>query len=478
MIRVWPPRQAEGGSEIQIQETRSRPLDRDRVAELSARELERFNNATPGSAAMYERARKTLAKGVGSSYHWRDPWPVYMKDGKGSRIWDVDGHEYIDFLNGFGCMVQGHAHPAIVRAVQEQVTHGTQFCEPTEAGVAVAEELARRWGLPKWRFTNSGSEATMDAVRIARALTGRDTVMKIFGSYHGHHDYVMVSVPGNYGDLGPRDAYLSLPYGAGIPQTVVDMTVAVPFNDADAMEKRLRALAAQGRTPACLIMEPAMMNIGVVLPEPGYLERVREITNKHGIVLIFDEVKTGLTVAPGGGTEYFGVKPDMVTLAKSLGGGVPSGAIGGTDAVFEVVENDRVWQVGTFNGNPLTMAGARATLFEILTPEGYARLASVRERLERGCREVIETHRLPAYPVAIGAKGCVTFSDTKVTDYESYVAHQDAEMMDLAWLYLANRGIFAAPGRDQEFTISVQHTVAEAERYVDVFAEMAGELTA
>ncbi len=462
----------------QNQETQPRPVGRDRVKQMTAREFDRFNESTPQSAALYERARKTLSKGVGSSYQCRDPWPIYIRDGKGSRIWDVDGHEYIDYLNGFGSVVQGHAHPAIVKAVQEQVLHGTQFSEPTEAGVAVAEDLARRWKLPKWRFTNSGSESTMDAIRIARAVTGRDVVMKIFGSYHGHHDYVMVSVPGNYGDLGPRDAYFSLPYGAGIPQAVVDMVVAVPFNDADSMERRLESLAREGRLPACMIMEPAMMNIGVVLPEPGYLERVRDLTRRHGILLIFDEVKTGLTVAPGGGTEYFGVLPDMVTLAKSLGGGVPSGAIGGTEEVFEAVESDRVWQVGTFNGNPLAMAAARATLYEILTAEAYENLGTVRERITRGCQQVIDTYRLPAYPVAIGAKGCVTFSDIRVSDYESYLEHQDAEMMDLAWLYMANRGIFAAPGRDQEFTISVQHTLDDADRYVAVFDELAAELVA
>ncbi len=298
-----------------------------------------------------------------------------MREGKGSRLWDVDGHEYIDYLVGFGCMVQGHAHPAIVSAVQEQVTKGTQFCEPVEDDVVVAEELARRWDLPKWRFVNSGSEATMDAIRMARAQTGRDTILKIFGSYHGHHDYVMVSVFIPLDDIGARDDYKSVPYGSGIPDCVAEMTVPVPFNDADAMERRIERLIAEGRAPACVIMEPIMMNLGVILPEPGYLERVRKITRRHGIVLIFDEVKSGLTVAPGGATEHYGVKPDLVTLAKCMAGGLPCGAIGGTDEAFEVVENDAVWQVGTYNGNPLTMAAARATLFEVLTPDAYAHLA-------------------------------------------------------------------------------------------------------
>src|ERR671928_897626 len=204
---------------------------------------------------------------------------------------------------------------------------------PTEDAVWVAEELARRFRLPKWRYTNSGSEATMDAIRIARAFTGRDTVMKIFGSYHGHHDVVMVSIGVEYDRIGDRENLASLPYGAGIPQAVVELTVPVPFNDAGAMERRIQRLDAEGRKPACVIMEAAMMNLGVVLPEPGYLEEVREVCTRHEIVLIFDEVKTGLTIAAGGAVERFRVQPDMVTLAKSLGAGLPSGAVGATEEV-------------------------------------------------------------------------------------------------------------------------------------------------
>src|ERR671928_266184 len=242
---------------------------------------------------------------------------------------------------------------------------------PTEDAVWVAEELARRFRLPKWRYTNSGSEATMDAIRIARAFTGRDTVMKIFGSYHGHHDVVMVSIGVEYDRIGDRENLASLPYGAGIPQATVDLTVAVPFNDAPAMERRIERLEAEGRKPACVIMEAAMMNLGVVLPEPGYLESVRQITADAGVVLIFDEVKTGLTIAPGGATERFGVMPDLITLAKSLGGGLPTGAIGGSEEVMSVVEDGTVYQVGTYNGNPLGMAATRANLLEVMTPDAY-----------------------------------------------------------------------------------------------------------
>src|SRR5579862_5430104 len=214
----------------------------------------------------------------------------------------------IDFHNGFGSMVQGHAHPAIVRATRARVELGTHFAAPTEDAIIVAEQLKARFGLPRWRFVNSGSEATMDAIRIARGLTGRETIVKIFGSYHGHHDAVMVSIGVPYEAIGDRDDLASLPYGAGIPKAVVDLTVPVPFNDAGAMERRIAALDREGRLPACVIMEAAMMNLGVVLPEPGYLEEVREITARHGVILIFDEVKTGLAIASGGATERFGVQ--------------------------------------------------------------------------------------------------------------------------------------------------------------------------
>jgi glutamate-1-semialdehyde 2,1-aminomutase len=452
-------------------------VDRTRIAELTEREQRRLDAATPGSQATYERARSALAGGVASSYQLRDPWPIYLSHGLGSRVWDVDENEMIDFHNGFGSMVQGHAHPAVVKAVSERVKLGTHFAAPTEDGIVVAEELSRRWGLPRWRFVNSGSEATMDAIRIARGATKRETIVKIFGSYHGHHDYVMVSIGVPYDRIGDREDYASLPYGGGIPQASADLTIPVPFNDAGAMERRIERLFEEGRPPACVIMEAAMMNLGVVLPEPGYLEAVRELTQRLGVLLIFDEVKTGLCVAAGGATERWGVEPDLVTLAKTLGGGLPSGAIGGTEEVFEVVERGDVNQVGTYNGNPLTMAAARASLLEVLTPDAYAHLDALEERLLRGCQDVIDRHGLPGYSVGVGAKGCVTFSPERIVDYETYKEHQDVEITELSWLYAMNRGIFMTPGREEEWTLSVAHTFDDCDRFVAAFEELAADLT-
>jgi glutamate-1-semialdehyde 2,1-aminomutase len=214
-----------------------------------------------------------------------------------------------------------------------------------------------------------------------------------------------------------------------------------------------------------------------VLPEPGYLEAVRELTRKHDVLLIFDEVKTGLCIAPGGATERFGVKPDLVTLAKALGGGLPTGAIGGTEEAFEVVEKGAVYQVGTYNGNPLGMAAARAGLFEVLTPTAYEQLEAIEARLLAGCQEVVDRYALPGYTVGIGAKGCVVFAPERVVDYESFKQYQDGELADLAWLYNMNRGVYMTPGREEEWTLSVVHTPEDCDAFVAAFDELAADLT-
>ncbi len=453
-------------------------IDRTRIAELTAVEAQRLDERTKASSEMYARAAGVLSGGVASSYQLRDPWPIYLSHGSGPKVWDVDGNELWDFHNGFGSMVQGHAHPAIGAAVTERYAQGTHFAAPTEDAIAVGTELARRFVLPKWRYTNSGSEATMDAIRIARAHTGRTDVLKIFGSYHGHQDTVMVSIGVAFDKIGPREHPDSIPYGAGIPQSTVDHVHAIHFNDAEGMDRRIAELDADGRKPACVIMEAAMMNLGVVLPEPGYLEAVREICTRHGVVLIFDEVKTGICIAAGGAIEKFGVLPDLVTLAKALGGGLPVGAIGGTEEVMACVEDGSVYQVGTYNGNPLGMAAARASLLEVMTPEAYAHLDHLNERILAGCTGVVEEFGLPGYAVGIGSKGCVTFSPTKVVDYETFKANQDADLADLAWLFNLNRGVFMTPGREEEWTLSVTHTDESVDRYVATFREMAQALTA
>jgi glutamate-1-semialdehyde 2,1-aminomutase len=282
----------------------------------------------------------------------------------------------------------------------------------------------------------------------------------------------------DWGDIGERDNYKSVSYGKGIPQAVIDMTSAVPFNDAPMMEARIEHLIAEGKKPACVIMEAAMMNLGVVLPEPGYLQAVRDITKKHGIVLIFDEVKTGICTAAGGAVERFGVVPDMVTLAKALAGGLPSGAIGATDEVMSMVETGKVYQVGTYSGNPLSMATARTSLETVMTPEAYAHLNYLNDRLIKECDGVCAKYDFPGYTVGISSKGCVNFASGKITDYESFIKYQDFELCNLAWLYNINRGVIMAPGREEEWTLSVQHTDADIDLYVNAFDELIRDVLA
>ena len=450
-------------------------IDRDRVAALTEREGAKLAGRTPASKRRYERGVKVMPGGVPSSFQENDPWPVYLERGEGARVWDVDGHEYVDFHNGFGVMAIGHANPTVSAAVKARVDLGTHFAAPTDGSIVVAEELADRFGLPQWRFTNSGTESTMDAVHLARGATGRDVILKIEGSYHGHHDAVMVSVYPPLEALGERDDPRSVPYGEGYPVALTELTRAVPFNDAEALARVLEKL--RGRV-AGLIMEPAMMNINIIPPLEGYLERVRELTREHGVKLIFDEVKTGATIARGGATRRFGVEPDMITLAKAICGGYPGGAIGMTDEVAALVADGRVHQYGTFNGNPLVMAAAQATLTEVLTDEAYQRLEASNRWLLDACDELIERYGLPCYSEGLGAKGCVIFADEPLREYRDYLTRVDRELATLAWLYHMNNGVFMTPGVEEEWTLSIAHSEADLQRFVDAFEAFAGDVTA
>jgi glutamate-1-semialdehyde 2,1-aminomutase len=450
-------------------------IDRGRVLELTGRERERLLDRTDGSRVFYERAVAVMPRGVPSSFQAADPRPIYLSHGEGARVWDVDANEYLDFHNGFGVMCVGHANPAIVDAVAAQAARGSHFAAPTEGSIAVAEELRRRFGMPQWRFTNSGTESTMDAIHLARAATGRDVVLKIEGSYHGHHDAVMVSVRPPLDQLGERGAPGSVPFGAGHPRAVTELTMAIPFNDADVLS---RVLQDMGDRVAALILEPAMMNITIVGPRPGYLERVRELTAEHGVVLIFDEVKTGCTIAAGGAVERFGVVPDVVCLAKAIAGGYPGGAIGMTETLADLITAGSVRQVGTFNGNPLVMAAAQAALTEVLTPAAYERFEAMDARLRAGLDDVIERHGLPCHTIGLGAKGCVVFASDPLYEYRDYATKVDEELSTLSWLYHMNHGIFMTPGVDEQWTLSVLHADEDLQRYVDAFEAFARDVTA
>jgi glutamate-1-semialdehyde 2,1-aminomutase len=440
-------------------------IDR-RAQEILHDEVGRYEERTPRSRALYGRAEAVLPFGVTSSFQVGDPYPIYLSSGRGSKVTDVDGHTYIDYHNGFGTMVVGHSHPRVREAIERAASAGTHFAATTETAVAFAEEIARRFRVEKVRFTNSGTEATMDAIRTARAFSGREILLKIEGSYHGHHDAVMYSVVPTMDSGGPQERPWSVPFSRGIPADTAKTTKVVPFNDLEALDATLREHSG---TIAALIMEPVMMNIGIVLPQEGYLEGVRELCDEHGVVLIYDEVKTGVAIAPGGATEYFGVQPDMVCLAKAIGGGTPVGAFGGRADVMDMIMKG-VAALGTFNGNPLSMAAGMATLTEVLTDDAYEYLAKLGTRLAGGLQRVLDDAGIPAVTTDLGCKGSITFRDRELERYRDFQEVDDS-LFEAYWYWVVNRGIYQTPGKEEQWTISVQHTEDDIDHTIDVFAD-------
>jgi glutamate-1-semialdehyde 2,1-aminomutase len=443
-----------------------------RAKSITERELRTYAARTVGSQAATDRARRVLPLGVPSSFQAYDPHPIVVRHASGSRMTDVDGNEYVDYDMGFGALFAGHMNPIVAAAVREQLDDGTLYVTPCELNAEVAELLRDRYGLPMWRFTNSGTEATMDAVRVARGATGRDKIVKVEGGYHGHHDELMISMKPSLEKAGPADAPRSVPATDGIASGVVADTIVVPYNDPAALE---RVLA--GGEVACFIVEPVMENIGICLPDPGYLEAVRQLTTAHGSLLIFDEVKTGITAGYGGATGHFGIEPDLVTLAKSIGGGFPVGAFGGRQGYMDLITAGKVLHLGTYNGNPLVMAAARATLAEACSRDETDAAIERNGRLVAACQKIVDDAGLPAHTVQFGAKGCVTWSTRPVRNYRDYKA-TDFDLAFAQWIHGINRGVLLPPGLDEQWLISVVHTEDDTTRYADVFGEFAAELHA
>jgi len=442
------------------------------LTEIIDAQEEIFIRRQPESARLAQAATSALAGGVVSSWQISRPQPVWLSHGSGSKLYDVDGNEYVDLHGGYGVSLAGHGHPAIVEAVRSQVERGTHFAQPTEAALEAAAELSRRFGLPQWRFANSGTEATMDAVHLMRAITGRDLIIKVEGCYHGHHDSVQVSVCPEYDDddRGPADHPNSVPSSAGIPKAITDLTLIVGFNDLDAVRRRLAEYPGQ---IAGMILEPIMMNAGIIKPEPGYLAGLKELLHAHGALLTFDEVKTGLTAGPGGATRVTGVTPDIVCLAKAIGGGIAVAAIGGTTEVMDHVANGDYEMVGTFNGNPLAMAACRAMLTQVATPDAYERLEKLRLRAVEGLEREIARNNLNAQVVSVGAKGCVVFSARPVRNFRDFLDVRDS-YSHAHWLFQHNGGVFLPPwGKIEQWLMSVQHDEADIDRFVDNFATFA-----
>jgi glutamate-1-semialdehyde 2,1-aminomutase len=416
-------------------------VDRALVRELKDREDARFRDEHPRCLALLERGRTVMPNGVPMAWHVGSYHhvPLWVVEGKGAHFTDVDGHTYSDFNIADMSMFCGYAPEPLVRAVSRRMERGHQFLLPNEDAIVVAEELGRRYGLPKWQFTLSASQANTEAIRVARVATGRDKVLMFDGHYLGHFDQTLVELD----DRGE-----TVPEERGLPRSVVEQTVIAPFNDRAGL-----ARALERRDIALVLSEPALTNnFGLILPEPGFHEAMRALTRETGTLLGLDETHTQV-VGPGGLTRMWGLEPDFVTCGKSIAGGVPFGAWGTTDDIAGLLtqvkgvdgeRSDMVAIGGTLFGNALSVAAARATMLEILTPEAYAHTQRLGTRLAEGMRAGVARAGLPWHIHHLGPRSGYTFRPQPVRDAAEARACQDDLLTRLIRIWLANRGVWEA----------------------------------
>jgi glutamate-1-semialdehyde 2,1-aminomutase len=445
----------------------SKPLDSNKVDQLLAQEWAAYKNSTIGSGLENELAHQVIPLGVPSSFqHW-DPYPISIVSAKGAWMKDVDGRELLDLSMGFGAMLAGHLNPEVVAELKSTLDVGTLFVTPSPISRDAAERLCKRFAIDQIRFANSGTEATMYAVRTARAYTGKTAIVKIEGGYHGSYDPLMVSSKPALNQAGDAEAPTPVVPESAVPGEIF----VVPYNNLEALEIMFKR---NFERIACFILEPVLENIGIVLPDDGYLEGVRALCDQYGIILIFDEVKTGLTAGPQGAAQRLGVKPDLICLAKSIGGGVPLAAFGGKKQYMDTVASGKMAHFGTFNGNPLAMAGVRA-VDRICTDESLGRAEDFNRQALQRINEIISEYQLPAHTVGFGVKGCITWSTTPVRNYRDYKA-TDFKVAELSWLWSINRGIITPPGLDEQWLISLAHGQKEIDILVEDFRSLAAAI--
>ncbi len=418
------------------------------------------------SRSLFEKASQLIPGGVNSpvrACRSVGADPLFIQRADGARIYDADDNAYIDYVGSWGPMILGHRHPAVIRALSEVLERGTSFGAPIDLEIRLAELLiAAVPSLEKVRMVNSGTEATMSAIRLARAATGRDTVIKFDGCYHGHGDTLLV-------EAGSGVATLGIPGSPGVPQAFVAHTLSLPYNDSESVKK---VMAAQGEQIACVIVEPVAGNMGLVPPEPGFLETLRETTEQHGAVLIFDEVMTGFRVGPAGAQGLYGITPDLSCLAKIIGGGLPVGAYGGKQELMDqIAPEGPVYQAGTLSGNPLAMSAGIATLTELTEPAIYEQLEQSAARLAEGLEKAAQDAGIPVCLNRVGSMMGLFFNQQPVKNFG------DAKESDLArfsayYKGMLEKGIYLAPSQFEAAFVSAAHTDADIDATIQAAAEV------
>lgn len=435
------------------------------------------------SERAFAQAERFLIEGVNSPSRGRavySPSPLVLERGRGSRVWDVDGNEYLDFMMSFGALIQGHAHPVLCEVVQKAMANGSHFAASTPVEALVADKFCRMvTNAEAVRFTNSGSEATMLALRLARACTNRTKFLKFEGHYHGWYDPFLLNAHSHpMQQLGPRSGPSAIPDSAGIPEATFSDVVLAPWNDIEAFEEVLR----RERENLCaVITEPIMANMGCIPPRDGYLQTLRELTEKHGILLIFDEVVTGFRYTPGGCQQLYGIKPDLSTFGKSLGAGFPIGAVCGRRGILEQMrwQQGMVLHYGTFNGHRLTMEVVAANL-DLLSANNNAAFAKIREIGDRaisGLRAIFRQKSIPAIVQGFGPMFQVYFTDREVIlDYRDYCAHVNQQKYSKFVHALLRRGIYMTPSNGLHWIISTAHTARDIELLLEAAGDACGEI--
>jgi len=409
------------------------------------------------TASWFQRGRQVLVNGVSSGFrYWGDDDTMVIDHGEGAYIFDMDGKRYIDYHLGFGPVILGHGHPAVAKAVAEAAADGTTFAMTTRREIEAAERVKNAVGyIDAMRFTNTGTEATLHAIRLARAATGREVIVKFEGAYHGAHDYVLFSTASaTVSQMGSRRSPLPLQASSGIPEAVRATVRTVPYNDLEAMENLLRT---DGHHVAALLVEPMLGNFFGLLPTAGYLEGLRRLADEHGCLLIFDEVKTGFRVALGGAQELFGVTPDLGTFAKAMGNGFPVAAVGGKQAVMDVWARGGVTQAGTYSGNALSAAAASATIDVLATGEPYARIEKTGSALAEGMVRICADHGVSAHGVGHPSMVGLFLGEEPPRDFRDIVNH-DADLYGRVAIGMIHRGVFPVDDAREPLFLSAAHS--------------------